>query len=316
MTLHLTHQGATLRLRAGRLLLEKDGAILADLPARQVRQVALWGHVRLSTPALTFLLRQGVPVLYLSQEGLLYGVAAAFADPDPAHLRAQFSAPPLPLARAFVAGKLRSAHALLSRHGVPQAEAVGEALAEVERTRTLEALRGVEGLGSRAYFAGLAELLGLHGFSGRNRRPPKDPVNAALSYGYALLLGRALLALRLAGLHPEVGFLHAEGRRSPALALDLMEEFRVPVVDQVVLAAFRRGQLTPAHAEPRQGGVYLNEEGKKRLIALLEARLAKVATHPLGFRKTYGELLEVQAHRLKKALLGKEAYTPYYLRLH
>jgi len=316
MTLHLTHQGATLRLRAGRLLLEKDGAILADLPARQVRRVAIWGNVRLSTPALTFLLRQGVPVLYLSMEGYLYGVAAAFPDPDPAHLRAQFSAEPLPLARAFVLGKLRSAHALLSRHGLSQAEAVGEALAQLEETRTLEALRGAEGLGSRAYFAGLGELLGTYGFMGRRRRPPTDPVNAALSYGYALLLGRALLALRLAGLHPEVGYLHAEGRRSPTLALDLMEEFRIPVVDQVVLAAFRRGQLTPAHAETRQGGVYLNEEGKKRLIALLEARFTEEATHPLGFRKTYGELLEVQAQRLKKALLGKEAYTPYYLRLH
>ncbi len=313
MTLHLTHQGATLRLKAGRLLLEKDGTTLADFPARQVRQVALWGHVRLSTPALTFLLRQGVPVFYLSQEGLLYGVAAAFADPDPAHLRAQLSAPPLPLARAFVTGKLRSAHALLSRYGLAQAVAVEEALAQVERAQTLEALRGVEGLGSRAYFAGLTELLGLHGFSGRTRRPPKDPVNAAFSYGYALLLGRALLALRLAGLHPEVGFLHAEGRRNPALALDLMEEFRVPVVDQVVLAAFRRGQLTPAHAEPRQGGVYLNEEGKKRLIALLETRLAEEATHPLGFRKAYGELIELQAHRLKAALLGRKEYTPFYL---
>ncbi|WP_448567850.1 CRISPR-associated endonuclease Cas1 [Thermus sp.] len=313
MTLHLTHQGATLRLRAGRLLLEKDGTTLADFPARQVRQVALWGHVRLSTPALTFLLRQGVPVLYLSMEGYLYGVAAAFADPDPAHLRAQLSAPPLPLARAFVTGKLRSAHALLSRYGLSQAKAVEEALAQVERAQTLETLRGVEGLGSRAYFAGLTELLGLHGFSGRTRRPPKDPVNAAFSYGYALLLGRALLALRLAGLHPEVGFLHAEGRRNPALALDLMEEFRVPVVDQVVLAAFRRGQLTPAHAEPRQGGVYLNEEGKKRLIALLETRLAEEATHPLGFRKAYGELIELQAHRLKAALLGRKEYTPFYL---
>ncbi len=186
-------------------------------------------------------------------------------------------------------------------------------MGRAEEARTLERLRGAEGLGSRAYFAGLAHLLGTHGFSGRSRRPPKDPVNAALSYGYAVLLGRSLLALRLCGLHPEVGFLHAEGRRSPALALDLMEEFRIPVVDQVVLTAFRRGQLTPAHTEPRQGGVYLNEEGKKRLITLLEARFAEEATHPLGFRKAYGELLELQAHRLKAAILGRSAYTPFYL---
>jgi CRISPR-associated protein Cas1 len=120
MTLHLTHQGATLRLRAGRLLLEKDGITLADFPARQVRRVALWGNVRLSTPALVFLLRQGAPVFFLSLEGFLYGVAGAFPDPHPAHLRAQFGAEALPLARAFVLGKLRSAQALLLRTAFPR----------------------------------------------------------------------------------------------------------------------------------------------------------------------------------------------------
>ena len=116
-----------------------------------------------------------------------------------------------------------------------------------------------------------------------------------------------------AGLHPEVGFLHAEGRRSPALALDLMEEFRVPVVDQVVLSAFRRGLLTPSHAEVREGGVYLNEEGRRRLIQLFEERLLEGVSHPLGFRKPLGETIEVQAQRLKAALLGRGRYTPFYL---
>lgn len=273
MTLHLARQGATLRLRQGRLLLEAEGETLATFPARQVRRVAVWGNVRLSTPALTFLLRQGVPITFFSQEGFLYGVAGAFPDPHPDHLRAQFAAPPLPLARAFVEGKLRSALALLERHGLSEAEEVRRALALAKEAKNLDQLRGTEGGGSRAYFAGLARLLAPYGFGGRNRRPPQDPVNAALSYGYAVLLGRVLLAVRLAGLHPEVGFLHAEGRRNPSLALDLMEEFRVPVVDAVVLSAFRRGGLTPHHAEVRAGGVYLNEEGKRVFLALLEARL-------------------------------------------
>jgi CRISPR-associated protein Cas1 len=316
MTLHLTRQGATLRLRQGRLLLEEEGVEVGSFPARQVRRVALWGNVRLSTPALVFLLRQGAPVFFLSLEGFLYGVAGAFPDPHPAHLRAQFGAEALPLARAFVVGKLRSAQALLLRHGLPEAEEVAQALARAGEAQRLESLRGAEGEGSRAYFQGLGRFLAAQGFGGRTRRPPRDPVNAALSYGYALLLGRVLVAVRLAELHPEVGFLHAEGRRSPALALDLMEEFRVPVVDAVVLSAFRRGHLTPAHAEAREGGVYLNEEGRRRLIELLEGRFLEEVAHPLGFRKPLGEMIELQAHRLKKAILGKEAYTPYYLRIH
>ncbi|MBW6394675.1 CRISPR-associated endonuclease Cas1 [Thermus sp. SYSU G05001] len=314
MVLHLLTQGATLRLRQGRLLLEMEGAVLNSYPARQVRQVVVWGNVRLSTPALTFLLRQGIPVLFLSTEGFLYGVAASYPDPHPEHLRAQFAQHPLPLARAFVLGKLRTARVILERLGLPGSEAVEEALAQAQTASHLDALRGAEGFGSRAYFGGLSQLLRPWGFQGRSRRPPKDLVNAALSYGYALLLGRALLAVRLAGLHPEVGFLHAEGRRNPALALDLMEEFRIPVVDQVVITALRRGQLKPEHGEPRNGGVYLTEEGKRALIPLLEERFHQEATHPLRFRKTYAELLDTQAARLKAAILKMEPYTPYYLK--
>ncbi len=93
-----------------------------------------------------------------------------------------------------------------------------------------------------------------------------------------------------------------------------MEEFRVPVVDGLVLSAFRRGRLTPDHAEARAGGVYLNEEGKRTLLGLLEERFLQESTHPLRFRKPYQELIEVQAHRLKAAILGRERYTPFYLR--
>ncbi|MEZ0322342.1 MAG: CRISPR-associated endonuclease Cas1 [Thermus sp.] len=315
MTLHLTWQGATLRLRGGRLLLEAEGAEVASFPARKVRQVAVWGNARLSTPALVFLLRQGVPVFFFSLEGFLYGVAGAFPEPNPEHLRAQFAARALPLARAFVLGKLRSARVLLERHNAPEAEEVARALDLAERASSREALWGAEGQGSRAYFAGLERLLGAYGLRGRTRRPPQDPVNAALSYGYAVLLARVQVALRLAGLHPEVGYLHGEGRRSPALALDLMEEFRVPVVDQVVLSGFRRGKLTPKHGEVRDGGVYLNEEGRRVLLRLLEGRFLEEATHPLGFRKAYAELIEVQARRLKAAILGRGGYSPFYLKM-
>ena len=136
-----------MRLRQGRLLLEEEGREVAGFPARQVRSVALWGNVRLSTPALVFLLRQGVPVFFYSLEGFLHGVAGAYPDPHPAHLRAQFAAEGLPLARAFVVGKLRSALALLERPRLPEAGGVVEALARAEGASELERLRGAEGEG-------------------------------------------------------------------------------------------------------------------------------------------------------------------------
>jgi CRISPR-associated protein Cas1 len=267
------------------------------------------------------LLRQGVPVLYATLEGQLYGQATAPQGLAPEVLRAQLLAQqsPLPLAQSFVEGKLRSGFSVLerlSRQAPVQAQLqeMEAALKALRSASSLEALRGVEGGAARAYFAGLQAVLSPYGFAGRNRRPPTDAENAALSYGYMVLLGRTLLALHLAGLHPELGLLHAEGRRAPALAFDLMEEFRVPVVDAVVTAAFLRGELDPKqHAEPRNGGVYLGDTGRKVLLRLLEERLNQEAQHPKGFRKPYQELLETQAARLKAAILGREPYTPFYL---
>ncbi|GIW36154.1 MAG: CRISPR-associated endonuclease Cas1 1 [Meiothermus sp.] len=321
MTLHLTEQSSTLRLRQGRLLVELDEQILAELPARKVRGVVVWGNVRLTTPALAFLLRQGVPVLYATLDGQLYGQAIAPLGHSPEVLRAQMQAQQahLPLARGFVEGKLRSGLSVLERLACqvpvePYLQELHAALMALPQAPHLEALRGVEGNAARAYFAGLQAVLSPYGFSGRNRRPPTDAVNASLSYGYMVLLGRVLLALHLAGLHPELGLLHAEGRRAPALAFDLMEEFRVPVVDAVVVGAFLRAELTPEkHSEARNGGVYLNDAGRKTLLRLLETRFAQEAQHPKGFRKPYQQLIETQAARLKAAILDRATYTPFYL---
>ncbi|WP_052297136.1 CRISPR-associated endonuclease Cas1 [Marinithermus hydrothermalis] len=173
----------------------------------------------------------------------------------------------------------------------------------------------MEGIATRTYFEGLASGLGPYGFGGRSRRPPRDAPNAALSYGYALLLARAWLAVVLAGLHPEVGFLHVEGRRNPALALDLMEEFRVPVVDVTVLRAFQEGVLDPAqHFEARGGGVYLNEGGRKRLVRVLAHRLNQEVRHPDGSKRTtYAGMIAYQGVRLAAAVEGRRAYHPFFL---
>ncbi len=323
--LHLTEQGATLRLRAGRAVAEVDGEVLVDFPARKVRAVIVHGNARLTTPALQFFLRNRAFIAYVSLEGRLYGVAAQREVPPPHRLRAQFTAVTnnvgAQLARAFVEGKVRSAGFVLRRLAkraqrlCRHADAL-EALARRARVEaSLERLRGVEGIATRTYFEGIASVLGPYGFRGRSRRPPRDPPNAALSYGYALLLARAWLAVMLAGLHPEVGFLHAETRRNPALALDLMEEFRVPVVDVAVINAFREGVLDAArHFEARDGGVYLNEAGRKRLVRVLERRLNQEARHPDGSKRaSYAEMIEYQGVRLAAAVEGRRAYHPFFL---
>lgn len=320
-TLHLTYQGARLRLRAGRFLVEtNEGKVVASLPARKVRRVVVHGNVGLTTPALIFLLRQGAPVYFLSQHGQYYGVASAQRPPAPDRIERQLmlltSPRRLQLARSFVRAKLASQREYLRRNGagIQSLEPLSQAIEDATATQDLEQLRGVEGNASRHYFQTAGAFLSQHGFHSRNRRPPRDPVNAALSYGYAILLATVASAIESAELHPEIGISHTTSRRKPALALDLMEEFRVPVVDISVFNAFRRNRLTPEATETRGTGVFLNDLGRKRLLEILEERFAQKVRHPQdGGYRTYEEMIFMQAQRLAGAIVHGKPYQPFYL---
>lgn len=314
-TLHLTPQGAKLRLRAGRLLLEdRDGQPILSAPARKVRRVAVHGNVSLTTPALNFLLKNNGSVYFISQQGKLYGQAASFALPDPKRIVRQLSLSPeeqLEIARAILLAKVRSQSEYLRRSGVALSEtALPHWASKLRTAQNLDKLRGFEGAASRAYFELLAGPLSALGFSGRRRRPPTDPVNAALSYGYAILLSLTTTALLVAEVHPEIGVLHTTGRRKPALALDLMEEFRVAVVDAPIVRAFKRGWLNHGDARREGNAVLLNDEGKKKVIEALETRLSFV---PAGEKDDYRGLVFRQAERLAAAIVHAKPYSGYFL---
>ena len=146
---------------------------------------------------------------------------------------------------------------------------------------------------------------------GRHRRPPPDLVNAALGYGYAILLGECVAACQGAGLHPSFGLLHAEDDRCPSLALDLMEEFRPLIVDQVVAELVRRRSLTAEHTrrDTARNGVLLTEKGRQRLTAGIEDRLLTM-THHLGsgHRVPYRRLIQLQASGLVRLFRRGEPY--------
>jgi len=313
-TLHLLHQGAKLRLRAGRLLLEaEDGGQLLSVPARKVRRVVVHGNVGFTTPALVFLLKNRATIAFVSMSGGLYGLASSLPWPAPDRIARQLAfegtAPALELARTLVRAKLSSQVEYLRRQGVPSAslEWGRELLSRLRQASSLDGIRGLEGLGSRLYFQELGRLSPDLGFDGRRRRPPRDPVNAALSYAYTLLLGVATSAVMHAGLHPEIGVLHATGRRRPSLALDLMEEFRVPVVDVPVFAAFRKRDLDRRDARVTASGVYLGEKSKRRLVEIIEGRLGFAARGG----PTYLERIFNQAERLAGAVVHGKDYRPF-----
>ena len=179
-------------------------------------------------------------------------------------------------------------------------------LTQVPACGTSEELMGVEGAAARTYYEGLKILLPEDcGFTGRNRRPPLDVVNAAMSYLYTLLLGECVGALVAAGLDPAFGCLHSESRGAPALGLDLMEEFRPYVVDQVILQAARRGSLTKADEVRIEGkpGVLLTKAAKKVLIDAYELRMLRSTSGALpGFGGSIRQHVHRQAKRLAHAI--------------
>jgi CRISP-associated protein Cas1 len=179
----------------------------------------------------------------------------------------------------------------------------------------LEAMLGMEGAGSAAYFRCFGKLLSdpiQWPFPGRVKRPPTDPVNALLSFGYSLLTNKVASAVQLVGLDHFVGYLHSAVYGRPALALDLVEEFRPIIVDSLVLTMLNRRMLTPGDFVVELEAYRLKDERRKVFFTQFEERLNEEVQHPIfGYRVTYRRCLELQARLLAKVLTGEiDEYPP------
>jgi len=326
-TLYVTEQGARIEKEYRRLLVTKEDEVLLAVPAGRVSHVVLIGNVGVTTPALVAMLREGVGLSLVSRAGELRG---RLMPPTGKNIplrhrqyeRARDPAFCLAVSRAYVGGKLRNYRALArrmarSRPQVDRAqiERITDCIRRLPEADDLATLRGIEGEGSRAYFAVFRQALkpGM-GFEKRTRRPPKDPVNALLSLGYTLLTDNLFTACEIVGLDPYDGFFHSDKYGRPALALDLVEEFRGVIVDSVVLNVVNRGILRTEDFEPGpEGGVYLTPRGMRLFFQQYTARLNTEVIHPLVRRRlSYQKCFEVQARLLRKVVEGeREEYEPF-----
>jgi CRISPR-associated protein Cas1 len=233
----------------------------------------------------------------------------------------------LQLARAIVAGKLRNSRVMARRVARDRDGVDDTPIAEI--TRCLKALsgapdmdtmRGLEGQAARAYFAVWGQsFTGELGFERRTRRPPKDPVNALLSLGYSLLTQNLMTACEIVGLDPYDGFFHADKYGRPALALDLVEEFRAVVVDSVVRTLVNKRMVEKADFRPGSGGkgsVYLTRRGLRTFFTQYGRRLSTRVTHPYYDRRlTYQQCFEVQARLLRKVIEREvDNYPPFVVK--
>jgi CRISPR-associated protein Cas1 len=320
--LYVQEPGSVVRLARGRLEVHRDDERVHSMRMVDVLEVALLGGASISEPALRELVSAGIPVTHFTFGGRFQAMSVGFETNNVDLRIAQFRTADddfasLTLARAFVAAKIRNARVLLRRNGGGgSANAVAELMRLARRTvhaPSPESLLGLEGAAAREYYRAFAGLLRGRArgatigfdFERRSRRPPRDCANAVLSFLYALLTKECALAVRRVGFDPLLGFYHQPRFGRPALALDLMEEFRPLIADSVLLTLVNGGRLSIGDFYERGDAVTLTTSGRRAVIAAFEQRMTTELVHPtFGYRVAYRRAIELQARVLAAALLG------------
>ncbi|GAB2872942.1 type I-C CRISPR-associated endonuclease Cas1c [Streptomyces mayteni] len=334
-TLYVQTQGTDLRLDQDALRIHlPDAQGHKTLPLRRIDNIVVYGNINLSTPLITRCAQDNRPITWMSGTGrfearletpangnILLRHAQHLAHADPAHR--------LDLARPMVAGKLRNSRWILlkgardAKNGPQQsvrdaAENIRDLIETIPAADSLDTLMGIEGNAARLYFTAFRHLQrpqeGIPSLTQRTRRPPTDPTNALLSFTYGLLRTLVHGACEHAGLDPRLGFLHGLRPGKPALALDLMEEFRAPLADRFVLTQLNRRQLRSDHFETLDGGsVNLTEDGRKTVFNAWHEWRTRPWHHPLTGREIPAGLIPaLQARILARHLRGElPAYLPW-----
>lgn len=317
------------------------GKLVQEVRLPEISQVNLFGNIQLSTQAIQTMLNLEVPIVYFTQKGYFYGLSHALGVKNILVRREQFRGADLPpfclrLAQELVRGKIRNQRTLLMRnHREPSAETLRELKRLSERAMkvdSLASLLGIEGTAARYYFQAFSGMLKVNcdlpaaagdalgearpafDFRGRNRRPPRDPVNAMLSLAYSLLTKDCVVAATAVGLDPYLGFYHQVKAGKPALALDLMEPFRPILADSVVLTAINNRMVTPDHFIMAGESVVMSDTGRKHFLLAYEQRMDQLVTHPLfNYRVCYRRLIEIQTRLLGRYLTGEIAEYPVFV---
>jgi CRISPR-associated protein Cas1 len=333
--LYLNSQGFRVG-KSGEVLQVKDKEQLKqEVRIGEICQVNLMGSVQVSTQAVQTLCEAAIPICYFSQGGWFYGITTGINSKNVFLRRTQFRLADQEwfsrsLARRLVAGKIRNQRTMLQRNHIEPTSgsllSLKQMAEQAERAQTLEELLGIEGNAARIYFGDFAGMIKSEeadpsaaeqfqfDFAGRNRRPPRDAVNALLSLAYSLLTKDLTIACYAVGFDPYLGYYHQPRFGRPALALDLMEPFRALIADSAVLSAINTRMVTPKDFVQAGPGVALTPNGRKAFFRAYELRMDTLVTHPLfEYRVSYRRLLEIQARLLARVFEGEIEEYPVFV---
>lgn len=337
-TLFVQTPDAYVRLQSDTLKVEADGVKLLQVPLHHLGSIMLFGNANISTQAMHRCAEEGRAVNFMDYNGRFKARVIGPTSGNVLLRQAQYEAHrddtgrALPIARALVAGKIRNLRVNITRAARETkqatnvdtlracAESQARLLLSLPEQVNLDAIRGIEGQASALYFASFGAMLSAapedFSFRVRTRRPPRDRVNALLSFLYALLSADCVAACEGVGLDPQFGFLHCLRPGRPALALDLMEEFRPILADRLVLTLINRKQIRPEHFDTRVDAgesVLLTDAGRKIVLNAYQERKQEEVIHPLLKEKApLGLLPHLQARLLARHLRGDlVTYLPF-----
>ena len=305
------------QLALQKICLEEAGETTSSIPLERVHSLVVHGNIDVSSALLRELMWRNCTIIWCSSTGRVYGWSQPGTGPNglarvQQHvLSAQGY---LPIASAIIASKISNQATLLRRNG--HAADVCRTMRDIQKhtpkATSIPELFGLEGEAASLYFGNFATMLKEDALAelgwtwvGRQGRGANDPINILLNYAYGMLSSECIRAILACGLDPHAGFLHSSSRNKPALALDLMEEFRAVIADSVVVSLINRKQVKAAHFTTVGGSYRLTPEGRKTVIAAFEKRMATEITHPTyGYSVTWRRAIEVQARMLLGVING------------
>lgn len=326
-TIYLTEQGSKLSKTSKRLVIEKDGQTLLEIPEFKVERVLIFGNVQITTQAMAFLLDNGIEVSFLSLYGKYRGRLSPVESKNAQlrihqyqkHLDNEFK---VSLAKAIVHAKLHNGRELLMRYARNHPEIdfsqdtaqMEECISRLGHKEAVNSVMGVEGAAASVYFEAFGKMLRKElGFERRQRRPPKDPVNALLSLGYTLIGNEMHSMICAVGFDPYIGFFHGIDYGRASLASDLMEEFRAPVADRLTLNLVNNRVFgkDDFYSNPNEG-VYLRREALKRYFVEYEGMLSReFIQQETKENTTFRKCFRHQAERLASSIQDNKPYISF-----
>jgi CRISPR-associated protein Cas1 len=328
-SLYISQQGCYVKLDREKVLIQRKKETLAEVQLPLIEQILIFGKSQLTTQVIRACLQRNIPIAYLSRMGYCYGRVMSLEQGYRHLSRYQQQLSPgeqLVVARQIVAAKLKNSRVILLRQqrrletdgfklAIQSLEyLVGKALA-CDRT---EQVYGYEGVGAGIYFSALGECITNPDFVflARSRRPPTNPVNAMLSFGYQVLWNHILSLIELQGLDPYYACLHQGTPRHPALASDLIEEFRAPIIDSLVLFLLNRSMVKLGEDfTHKEGACYLSDSGRRKFLTAFVNRMEEKIQSGDGDKQPRWDLLMQQVKRFKAFVYSPASgYQTYVIR--